>query len=158
VNPVTGTDGFARNPKGEPGHERPGVGGAGYYGAPRRGYAHQGEDISGVSGSSTIHASTSGTVTFSGNKSGYGNTIIIDNGKGVSTLYGHNSENDVRVGSSVQQGERIGVLGQTGNAAGQPPSEAHVHFEVKVDGSRVNPGVWLNSDVDQTFVPAPPPH
>lgn len=145
VNPVTGKTLFSPDPKGVPGNERPGVGGKGSFGAPRDGgRTHHGEDISGPVGTD-IHASTSGTVTFSGNMSGYGNTVKVDDGSGTVTLYGHNSENSVSVGDTVKQGQVIGTLGQTGNAAGQPATESHVHFEVHVNGQLVNPATWLNS-------------
>ena len=145
VNPVTGKTLFSPTPKGQPGNERPGVGGAGNFGAPRDGgRTHHGEDISGPVGTD-LHAATPGTVTFSGTMSGYGNTVKIDDGSGTVTLYGHNSDNAVSVGDTVQQGQVIGTLGQTGNAAGQPDSESHVHFEVHVNGELVNPATWLNS-------------
>jgi murein DD-endopeptidase MepM/ murein hydrolase activator NlpD len=80
--------------------------------------------------------------------SGYGNTIKISNGAGVTTLYGHDSSNAVAVGDHVTQGQVIGVSGQTGNAEGQPASEAHIHFEVSVGGTRVDPAIWLDSAVN----------
>ena len=138
-----------RDPKGQAGNERPGAGGAGNFGACRGmgcGRTHEGEDVSGPVGT-VIHASTSGTVIFSGTMSGYGNTVEIDDHSGTVTLYGHNSENSVSVGDTVQQGEVIGTLGQTGNAASLPASESHVHFEVRVNGQRVDPAIWLNSAV-----------
>lgn len=66
---------------------------------------------------------------------------------GTVTADGSAGENDVAVGDKVAQGDTIGVLGQTGNAAGQPADEAHVHFEVKIGGSLVDPAVFLNSVV-----------
>ena len=147
VNPITGETLFSRDPKGQPGHERPGVGGAGNFGAHRdnaTGTPHQGEDISAPDGAD-IHASTSGTVTFSGTKKGYGNTVEIDDGNGTVTLYAHNSENGVSVGDFVNQGDVIGSVGQTGNAAGQPASEEHLHFGVLVNGTFVDPANWLDS-------------
>jgi len=98
-----------------------------------------------------VHASTSGTVTFSGvsgsQTTGYGNTIKIDDGSGTTTVYSHNSRNDVSAGDTVKQGDTIGTVGQTGNASGQPSSESHVHFEVQINGQRVDPATWLNSTV-----------
>ena len=46
---------------------------------------------------------------------------------------------------AVKQGDPVGTLGQTGNATGQPASEAHVHFEVRIDGNTENPGTVMNS-------------
>ena len=86
-----------------------------------------------------------GTVTFSGTKQGYGNTVMIDDGSGTVTLYAHNTQNGVSVGDTVNQGAVIGTVGQTGNAAGQPTSEEHVHFGVYVNGQAVDPANWLNS-------------
>jgi murein DD-endopeptidase MepM/ murein hydrolase activator NlpD len=155
VNPITGKPFFARDPKGQSGHERPGAGGKGNFGA-CRGQAcsrtHQGEDISGQAYFSPVHASTGGTVTFSGlngsKTDGYGETVKIDSGDGVVTVYSHNAANGVSEGEHVTQGEVIAIVGQTGNAHDAPEGEAHVHFEVQVNGTRVDPAVWLNSTVD----------
>jgi murein DD-endopeptidase MepM/ murein hydrolase activator NlpD len=123
------------------------VGGQGDFGSPRRSTpaGHQGLDISGISGQSSIYANRSGTVTFVGAASLAGNLIIIDHGGGVSTRYGHNSVNLVTNGQQVTQGQEIGIVGQTGNARGQALSEAHVHFGVQIDGRNVNPADYLNS-------------
>jgi murein DD-endopeptidase MepM/ murein hydrolase activator NlpD len=166
VNPVTGQPFFSRNPKGEAGNERPGVGGAGNFGAPRGTAAHrrthQGEDISGALGAN-IHAATDGTVIYSGvngsDTTGYGNMVTIDDGNGTITRYAHNQDNMVRVGDKVKQGDVIATLGQTGNASELDPSEAHVHFEVEQNGQRVDPATWLNSAIaataNQANTPAP---
>ena len=154
VNPVTGETLFSRNPKGEAGHERPGVGGAGNFGArrgtPENRRPHRGEDISGHLGAN-IHAATDGTVTFSGvngsETTGYGNMVVIDNGDGTVTRYAHNRDNLVQPGDRVKQGDVIATLGQTGNASELDPSEAHVHFEVEENGRRVDPVTWLNSAI-----------
>src|SRR5215472_12743073 len=154
VNPVTGETLFSRNPKGEAGHERPGVGGAGNFGArrgtPENRRPHRGEDISGALGAN-IHAATDGIVTFSGvngsETAGYGNMVVIDNGNGTITRYAHNRDNLVRVGDEVRRGDVIATLGQTGNASELDPSEAHVHFEVEENGQRVDPATWLNSAI-----------
>lgn len=149
VNPVSGSILFSKNPKGEAGHERPGVGGAGNFGACRGtgcSRSHEGEDVSAAVGAD-VHASTAGRVTFSGTMQGYGNIVKIDNGSGVVTVYAHNTDNNVDVGDKVNRGDVIATAGQTGNAAGQPASESHVHFEVIVNGQRVDPANWLNSAV-----------
>jgi len=99
-------------------------------------------------GSLTSLSNTAGTVTFSGQLGAYGTTVIVDNGNGTTTLYGHNLENSVKEGDYVEQGEVIGTVGQSGNAKGQPESEAHVHFEVRENGRRVDPAVWLNLPVE----------
>lgn len=103
-----------------------------YFG-PRWGGYHYGIDISGPRGTA-IYAADSGVVTFSGFSGGYGRTVIIDHGGGVSTLYAHNSSNLVSVGTRVTKGQQIARMGATGNATG-----SHVHFEIRINGTRVNP-------------------
>lgn len=94
---------------------------------------HTGVDLAGSSGSS-IKAADSGKVIFSGRNGNYGNCIIISHGKGIETLYAHNSKNLVRVGDSVDKGDIIGRVGSTGRSTG-----SHVHVEVRVNGRHVNP-------------------
>lgn len=103
-----------------------------YYGARRRDF-HQGIDIAAPTGTSIV-AADSGTVVFSGYYGGYGKVIFIDHGKGMVTIYGHNSVNLVSAGEEVKKGQVIARVGRTGNATG-----AHLHFEVRVDGRSVNP-------------------
>ena len=78
---------------------------------------HSGIDIGGDYGMN-IYAADSGTVTYSGWISGYGNTVIIDHGNGVSTLYGHNQSLTVSVGQNISQGDIIAHCGSTGNSTG----------------------------------------
>ncbi len=98
---------------------------------------HSGIDIGGDYGMS-IHAADSGTVSYAGWISGYGNTVIIDHGNGISTLYGHNQSLAVSVGQSVSQGETIAQCGSTGNSTGP-----HCHFEVRVNGEPTSPYNYL---------------
>lgn len=100
---------------------------------PRWGTFHYGIDISGVS-DRTIKAADNGTVSFTGYNGGYGNCVIIDHGNGVQTLYGHLSTISVSVGTSIAKGQKIGVMGSTGNSYG-----VHLHFEVIVNGDKKNP-------------------
>jgi len=104
---------------------------------PRGGRMHQGLDISGAHGA-PIYAADSGTVVTVSHGSGYGNYVVISHGNGITTLYSHNSSNAVSVGQSVSKGQVIGYIGSTGNATGP-----HVHFEVSVNGTRVDPLLWL---------------
>lgn len=82
-----------------------------------------------------IRAADSGVVVFAGGAyGGYGNMVMIDHGNGWQTLYAHLSVVSVACGESVQQGQRIGSAGSTGNSTG-----AHLHFETRFQGGFVNP-------------------
>jgi RHS repeat-associated protein len=147
VNPITGRAGFNPDPRGVPGNLRPGVGGQGHFGARRRRGTHQGLDVSGVSGESTVYSNRAGTVTFAGVAGDAGNLVIVDHGGGVLTRYGHldSFAAGLEQGGQVNQGSNLGIVGQTGNARGQLAAEAHVHFGVQVNGRNVDPAIYLNS-------------
>ena len=98
---------------------------------------HSGLDIGGDYGL-PIYAAASGTVIHAGWISGYGNTVIIDHGGGVTTLYGHNDSLNVGVGQTVSQGQVIAMCGSTGNSTGP-----HCHFEVRENGEPVSPYGYL---------------
>lgn len=98
---------------------------------------HSGLDIGGDYGL-PIYAAASGTVIHAGWISGYGNTVIIDHGGGVTTLYGHNDSLNVGVGQTVSQGQVIAMCGSTGNSTGP-----HCHFEVRENGEPVSPYNYL---------------
>ncbi len=103
---------------------------------------HKGIDISGASASgSLVVAGASGTITTAGwSNGGYGNYVIIDHGNGVETLYAHMLDNSIMVnpGDKVTKGQAIGRVGNTGYSFG-----AHLHFEVRVNGNRINPAPYL---------------
>jgi murein DD-endopeptidase MepM/ murein hydrolase activator NlpD len=94
---------------------------------------HAGVDFSGGTGTPIV-AAAAGTVVFSGRMGGYGNVVVVDHGGGISTLYAHCSARLVSEGQSVTQGQLIARVGATGLATGP-----HLHFEVRKNGSPVNP-------------------
>jgi len=102
----------------------------------RWGRLHAGIDIA-VAYGTPIHASAAGTVIFAGWMGGYGNFVIIDHGGGLATAYAHQSSIAVG-GGSVSQGQVIGYVGSTGHSFGP-----HLHFEVRVNGSPVDPLGYL---------------
>jgi len=98
---------------------------------------HSGLDFAASYGS-TIRAADSGTVIFAGWYGGYGRAVIINHGKGITTLYGHSSELYVSEGQTVERGQAIAAVGSTGLSTGP-----HLHFEVRRDGTPVNPADYL---------------
>ncbi|MCB0995439.1 MAG: M23 family metallopeptidase, partial [Acidimicrobiales bacterium] len=80
----------------------------------------------------------SGTVIFTGWRDGYGNTVIIDHGGGISTLYAHLSQISISNGASVTPGSSVGLMGATGLVTGP-----HLHFEVRLNGTAVDPLAYL---------------
>ena len=98
---------------------------------------HSGIDIAAPSGANII-AAKDGTVIISRVEGGYGNTVVIDHGGGITTLYGHCSKLLVKAGQKVKAGDTIAKAGSTGVSTGP-----HLHFEVRKNGSPVNPGGYL---------------
>lgn len=107
--------------------------------APKKGAStyHKGVDWATPTGTS-VYASCGGTVAKAGWGSGYGYVIYINHEDGRQTRYGHLSKILVSVGQSVKQGERIALSGNTGNSTGP-----HLHFEILINGSQVNPLKYL---------------
>ncbi|MCL2382971.1 MAG: peptidoglycan DD-metalloendopeptidase family protein [Oscillospiraceae bacterium] len=100
---------------------------------------HTGIDIAGpgISGANVV-AANDGIVTFAGWMGGYGNTVMINHGGGIVTLYAHGSSILVSSGQSVTRGQSIMTVGTTGVSTGP-----HLHFEVIVNGSVVDPVPWV---------------
>ncbi len=105
----------------------------------RWGSTHKGIDIGAPKGTG-IKAAAAGTVILSayGYNGGYGNYIVLDNGSGVQTLYGHCTSLNVKVGQKVSQGQIIATVGSTGRSTGN-----HLHFEIRVNGVVQNPQNYL---------------
>ena len=96
--------------------------------------AHRGVDYAAPTGTSVI-AAGDGKVTFRGVRNGYGNTIILQHGGNITTLYGHLSRfASFRIGSRIKQGQTLGFVGQSGLATGP-----HLHYEYRLNGVRRNP-------------------
>jgi murein DD-endopeptidase MepM/ murein hydrolase activator NlpD len=98
---------------------------------------HSGIDFGGGYGA-TVFAAGSGTVISAAKKGSYGNTVVIDHGGGLSTVYGHLSHISVSEGQSVSAGQRVGAIGSSGLSTGP-----HLHFETRVDGRAVDPMRYL---------------
>lgn len=94
---------------------------------------HKGVDFAGIEGAPVV-AVAAGVVTWAGPRSGFGNLVEINHGKGYVTRYGHNERVLVSVGQTVTRGQEIALMGSTGRSTGP-----HVHFEVLHDGRQVNP-------------------
>lgn len=94
---------------------------------------HTGLDF-GASVGTTVRASAGGVVILAEHKGGYGNTVVIEHGGGLQTLYGHLSRYTVSAGQRVSQGQTIGKVGNSGLSTGP-----HLHFEIRVNGRPVNP-------------------
>ena len=98
---------------------------------------HTGIDI-GADYGDAIRAADGGVVIHADWMGGYGNAVIIDHGNGISTLYAHNSQLLVSEGQTVSKGQTVARCGSTGYSTGP-----HLHFEVRHNGSPVNPLNYL---------------
>lgn len=113
--------------------------GFGWRNAPMEGASetHQGIDIASNIGVPVV-ATADGKVVKSGWAAGYGNIVQIDHGNGIETIYGHNSQLVVTTDQSVKKGQLIAYVGSTGVSTGP-----HVHYEVRVNNSAVDPMKYL---------------
>ena len=105
---------------------------------------HSGVDI-GSSYGHPIVAPADGVVTLTETMGGYGKTIMIDHGSGISTRYGHLSGFAVTAGQHVQRGDVIGYVGESGRSTGP-----HLHYEVRINDTPVNPYKYLRMTVAHT--------
>ena len=97
---------------------------------------HLGYDLASIK-RSPVPAANSGVVVFAGPLTIYGNTVVVDHGLGLQTLYGHLSSIEVKEGDPIKQGQELGRSGTTGLAVGD-----HLHFEVLIGGVSVTPVEW----------------
>jgi murein DD-endopeptidase MepM/ murein hydrolase activator NlpD len=102
---------------------------------------HKGIDISAPQGT-PIRATADGLVLSAGLSNGYGREVVIDHGHGLKTLYGHMSGFNVLAGQTVFRGEIIGYVGHSGRTTGN-----HVHYEVRIRDTAVNPHKYLRTTV-----------
>lgn len=99
-----------------------------------KGWLHTGVDIACPWGTALRAADGGRVIRVQYGRTGYGYNVIIDHGRGITTLYGHMSSIDVVQGQYVAKGEVIGKEGSTGRSTGP-----HLHFEVRIGGTKVNP-------------------
>ena len=113
----------------------------GYRIHPVLGYArfHSGADIGACYGQ-TVYATAAGRVTCASWLGGYGQAVTIDHGRGISTLYGHNSSLLVSPGQYVRKGQAVAHVGSTGMSTGP-----HCHYEVRLNGNPIDPAPYLRS-------------
>ena len=111
---------------------------------------HPGLDISGPLGT-PIHATADGVIVSAGMENGYGRMVRIDHGHGVMTGYGHMSGFAVTAGQSVSRGQVIGYIGHSGRTTGN-----HVHYEVRIRNTPVNPHKYLRSTLADLGTTATP--
>lgn len=98
------------------------------------GRTHKGIDLSTRSQIIPIQATAAGTVINSSYDGAYGNCVLIDHGNGFTTMYAHNSSNNVAVGDKVKKGDIIAMTGSTGQSTG-----VHCHYEIQLNGLYQNP-------------------
>ncbi|WP_426050276.1 peptidoglycan DD-metalloendopeptidase family protein [Brevundimonas sp. SL161] len=100
---------------------------------------HQGQDFAAPL-NTPIYATAPGIVSFAGVRSGYGNTVEIDHGRGFKTRFAHLNAMAVQPGQRIALGQRIGAMGTTGRSTG-----VHLHYEVWMDGRPQNPARFFRA-------------
>ena len=105
----------------------------------RRPALHQGQDFAAPL-NTPVHATAPGVVSFAGVRSGYGNTVEIDHGRGFKTRFAHLNAIAVQPGQRVALGQRVGAMGTTGRSTG-----VHLHYEVWMNGRPQNPARFMRA-------------
>ena len=103
---------------------------------------HTGVDFTAPIGSSIQATGNGKVITAEYGRVGYGNHVIIDHGYGYTTLYGHMSTIQVKVGDVIHKGQTIGTVGNTGMSTGP-----HLHYEVRIKGNPVDPIIYCMDDL-----------
>jgi hypothetical protein len=98
---------------------------------------HSGIDV-GADRSTPVKAPAPGVVVFTGSNADYGNTVIIDHGRDIKSLYGHLQKALVTQGEKVERGQTIALSGNSGKSSGP-----HLHYEIQVKGQPINPRGFL---------------
>jgi murein DD-endopeptidase MepM/ murein hydrolase activator NlpD len=110
---------------------------------------HSGVDL-GANYGDSIHAAAAGTIASAGWDGGFGMKVDIDHGNGYHTWYAHLSRTDVSAGQYVHKGEFIGLVGDSGFSTG-----AHLHYQVMLNGTPVDPAPYLNGVPPQVLASLP---
>ena len=106
---------------------------------------HTGVDISAPTGTA-VKVTADGIVRLAQfTTGGYGRMVVVDHGAGFETYYAHLSRIFVQVGQSVRRGETVGAVGSTGRV-----TAPHLHYEVRIGGSPVNPYTYMKSPIFET--------
>jgi len=108
---------------------------------------HKGVDISAPTGT-PVHATADGVVVFAAFESGYGRLVVVDHGGGMQTYYAHLSHFSVSAGQEVRKNSEVGLVGASGRV-----TAPHLHYEVHLAGSAVNPSSYLGRSAAAQAVP-----
>ncbi|HYA01281.1 MAG TPA: M23 family metallopeptidase [Candidatus Binatia bacterium] len=102
------------------------------------GHFHSGIDLA-VAAGTPVHATLAGSCQVIDDRTGYGLHVVIDHGSGLTSLYAHLEAVSVHNGEPVSAGQRIGLVGSTGNSTGP-----HLHFEIRIDGVAQDPQLFVH--------------